>query len=199
MYEVIVVKITKQTDNRFLNMYETAFTDRDGREGRYFFASRAADEKGLKCHSGEGVDGVDIVALYEGKMVLIKQYRVPIDREIYECPAGLVDKGEDARTAAIREFREETGLTLKPIDTPEGWERGFYTSVGMSDEACATVYGYAEGQITDKYLEASERITVVLADRAEAARILREEPLSMRCALALMQYVGGGLSQLLCK
>ncbi|MBQ8696275.1 MAG: NUDIX hydrolase [Clostridia bacterium] len=191
------MKTIKQTDNRFLNMYETDFTDRDGREGKYFFASRARDEHSLKCNCGEGVDGVDIVAVYEGKLVLIKQYRVPVDREIYECPAGLVDAGEDARTAAVREFHEETGLTLSPIDTPEGWERGFYTSVGMSDEACATVYGHAHGRISDEFLEAAERITVVLADREEAARILREEPLSMRCALALMQFVGGGLAQLL--
>lgn len=191
------MNVIKQTDNRFLNMYETKFTDRSGKQGRYYFASRAKSDADLKCNGGEGTDGVDIVALYEGKLVLIKQFRIPIDREVYECPAGLIDKGEDARTAAIRELREETGLTLKPIDTPEGWERGFYTSVGMSDEACATVFGYAEGQITDEFLEASERITVVLADREEAARILREEPLSMRCALALMQFVGGGLAELL--
>lgn len=191
------VDVVKQTNNNFLNMYEAGFTDRKGKRGQYYFASRAKSDSELKCKGGNGTDGVDVVALYEGKLVLIKQFRIPIDGEVYECPAGLVDKGEDARTAAIRELREETGLTLKPIDVPEGWERGFYTSVGMSDEACATVFGYAEGRVTDEYLEASERITVVLADREEAARILREEPLSMRCALALMQFVGGGLSELL--
>lgn len=193
------MNVIKQTENRFLNMYETEFADREGKTGRYYFASRAKNAAELKCNGGERTDGVDIVALYEGKLVLIKQYRVPIDREIYECPAGLVDEGEDARAAAVRELREETGLTLNPIEMPKGWERGFYTSVGMSDEACATVFGYAEGQVSDEFLEAGERITVVLADRAEAARILREEPLSMRCALALMQFVGGGLAELLRK
>lgn len=184
------MKIKKQTENAFLNMYETRFTDREGKERKYYFASRASSEGELKCNSAERADGVDVVALYEGKLVLIKQFRIPINKEIYECPAGLIDEGEDARTAAIRELKEETGLTLKPIETPAGWNRGFYTSVGMSDEACAVVFGYAEGEITDKYLEASEQISVVLADKKEAARILREETLSMRCAMILMQFVG---------
>lgn len=187
------MKVKKQTGNPFLNMYETEFTDREGRERRYYFASRASSEEELKCNSYERADGVDVVALYEGKLVLIKQYRIPIDREIYECPAGLIDEGEDARTAAVRELKEETGLTLKPIDAPEGWERGFYTSVGMTDEACAIVFGHAEGEVTDKYLEPGERISVVLADKEEARRILREEPLSMRCAMVLMQFVGSEL------
>lgn len=189
------MKAKKQTDNRFLNMYETAVTDRNGLQGKYFFASRAQDEAHLKANAGERADGVDIVALYEGALVLVKQWRAPIDEYIYECPAGLVDGGESVYDAAVRELREETGLTLTPVPSPEGWDRAFYTSVGMSDEACATVYGYASGGVSADYLEPSERIQVVLADRAEAERILREERLSIRCAHVLMQFVHGTLEK----
>ena len=185
-------KIIKQTDNRYLNMYKTEFTTRSGKEKQYFFASRARDVGSLKINGGKKCDGVDIVAVYDGKIVLVDQFRAPIGGRIYECPAGLIDGDETPREAAIRELHEETGLDLEPIENPALPSRGFYTSVGMSDEACALVFGRASGQVSREYLEDSEDIRVVLADRDEARRILAEETLSLRCALALMWFVSDG-------
>ncbi|ROT41009.1 ADP-ribose pyrophosphatase [Sodiomyces alkalinus F11] len=59
------------------------------------------------------VDGVGIVALLHTpagpEIILQKQYRPPIDRISIEVPAGLIDAGETAEQAAVRELREETG------------------------------------------------------------------------------------------
>lgn len=52
---------------------------------------------------------VAIVAVHEGDIVLIKQYRYATKSEILEIPAGTLEVGEDPYACAVRELQEETG------------------------------------------------------------------------------------------
>ena len=122
-------------------------------------------------------------------MVLIRQYRYPLGGYVYEFPAGLVDPGEDYQTAAIRELKEETGLTLETVPVDDIYQKPYFTTVGMTDESCATVYGYASGEISKRFMEDSEEIEVVLADREEVKRILREEKVALICAYMMMHFL----------
>ncbi|KAI1496622.1 NUDIX hydrolase domain-like protein [Biscogniauxia marginata] len=67
------------------------------------------------------IDGVGIIAILEkptgAEIVLQKQYRAPIDRVCIEVPAGLIDEGETAEEAAVRELKEETGYIGKASET----------------------------------------------------------------------------------
>lgn len=45
----------------------------------------------------------------EQRILLVRQFRLPAERELWELPAGRLDPGEDSLTAARRELREETG------------------------------------------------------------------------------------------
>ena len=123
------------------------------------------------------------------KVVLIRQYRYTIGDYVYEFPAGLVERGEDYREAAVREMHEETGLKFTPLDVDPMFEEARFTTVGLTDESCATVYGYTEGEISDKYLEESEELEIVLADRDEVRRILKEEKVAIMCAYQLMHFL----------
>ena len=50
------------------------------------------------------------------EVVLQKQYRPPLDKVVIELPAGLIDEGETAEQAAIRELREETGYVAEVLE-----------------------------------------------------------------------------------
>ncbi|OAQ60023.1 ADP-ribose pyrophosphatase [Pochonia chlamydosporia 170] len=67
------------------------------------------------------IDGVGIVAILDkptGKEIILqKQYRPPIGMVTIEVPAGLVDAGESAEQAAVRELREETGYVGVPTES----------------------------------------------------------------------------------
>ena len=67
--------------------------------------------------------------------------------------------------------------------------RPFYPSIGVTDESIITIFGRAEGEPTSEHQEESEDIHVVLADREECRRILREENVSMLCAFLLFCFI----------
>lgn len=74
---------------------------------------------------------VAIIAMTnEGKLVLVQQYRKPLERLIYEIPAGKLDPGEDPSDCALRELQEETGYTCESMEHVVS----FSTSPGFADE-----------------------------------------------------------------
>lgn len=84
-------------------------------------------ERQLVRHPG----AVAVVAVHDGDVVLVRQYRAPIDSMLTEIPAGKLDiEGEPGPAAARRELIEEVGL-----DAAELVELGpFQTAAGFSNE-----------------------------------------------------------------
>jgi ADP-ribose pyrophosphatase len=80
-----------------------------------------------------GVSAAVILAVDDGHVLLVEQYRVPIAARCLELPAGLVgdeEEGEAVESAAIRELEEETGYRAGRM-TALG---RFHASPGMSSE-----------------------------------------------------------------
>lgn len=195
-----VCDVEKMTDTPYLNMYALDMCDENNKHSTYYLASRNREIKDLKLTTGVNkADGVIIYSVYKGKtrqeaeekerLVLIRQYRSTINDYIYEFPAGLVDAGEDFKTAGKRELKEETGLDFEPVPAADMYTKPYFTTIGMTDESCGTVYGYAYGEPSKDGQEETEEIDIVLADRDEARRILKEERTAIMCAYMLMHFL----------
>lgn len=102
--------------------------------------------------------GVGIVALTdEGKILMVRQYRKPIEKAIWEIPAGKLDKGEDPKACGIRELEEETGYTAREVIS-----LGYmYPSPGFANEVTHIFFakGLSKGAVhpdEDEFLDIQE-------------------------------------------
>lgn len=120
---------------------------------------------------------VGIVALTDdNKIVLVKQFRKPIEKVIWEIPAGKLEIGESPKECAIRELKEETGYTAKDIKLIHK----FFTSSGFSNQkiyiflATNLIKGepnFDDDEFIDKYeIDINEAQNMVIKNEIEDAK-----------------------------
>ena len=79
---------------------------------RYEWMENPRNQRETRALVLDSPDWVNIVAITpEKKVVVVRQYRFGTDKISTEIPGGLIDPGEDDKTAAMRELQEETGFT----------------------------------------------------------------------------------------
>ena len=154
-------KLKKLTDCRWANLFEVRVKRKGQAERSWVMCSR----KDKPIDKAGEADAVLIVATIEiageKKLVVTKEFRVPIWDYEYGFPAGLIDDGEDIEETVRRELKEETGLELvriKHISSP------VYSSAGLTDESCHMVLVEAKGQPSTEWLDGAEDIEVLLLD-----------------------------------
>jgi ADP-ribose pyrophosphatase len=164
-------KIEQLTHEKWLNLYAAAF-EHNGHSGRWLFASRrpqpSADRRG---------DAVVIVPVLHApdqppRLVMVREFRVPVGDYVLAFPAGLLEAGESVEDTVRRELREETGLevvAVKRVSQP------LYSSSGMTDEAVAMAFVDARPTPgAGPKLDASEDLEVLLLDHAEVCRLCED-------------------------
>jgi 8-oxo-dGTP pyrophosphatase MutT (NUDIX family) len=125
---------------KWLSFGEVDLTTQSGNKRTWEFITR------------EGTTGsVCILAIHSdppASIVLVKHFRPPLQAEILEFPAGLIESGHSKEATALKELREETGC----IGTVLSQGPGVFNSPGMSDEntACVIV------KVTERHEQATE-------------------------------------------
>jgi ADP-ribose pyrophosphatase len=187
----------EQVADGWIKKYVLTYRMPDGREHPYEVASR----KSLEAYRAEleangrgeplaGADAVSIVGVTEeGALVLIREFRYPLNGWCVALPAGLVEPGEDLTVCADRELREETGHAILPGTKARPLPQVGYSSAGMTDETVQVVFARVE-KIGEPSPEGSELIKTFELPIDEVASFLdtNKLPIESRCQLVLEAY-----------
>jgi len=114
-----------------------------------------------------------VLALLDGKMLVVEQFRKPLEKLQVEIPAGKLDAGEDPMEAAYRELEEETGYRAKSMKLLQA----FYTSPGFADEKLF-LYVADELEPGSMQLDSDEFLQVEAITLEQAKQYIREERIS---------------------
>ena len=104
-------------------------------------------------HSG----GVGIVPVIDGNVILIRQFRISIERELIELPAGRLEPNENPMECAARELEEEIGYRAGKLIRLSS----YFASVGNSNERMY-LFLALDLEKAERKLEADERIREVV-------------------------------------
>jgi len=122
-----------------------------------------------------------VVMRGDGKVVLVRQFRKPLEREILELPAGLIEEGESPEDAIMREIKEETGYR------PGKLERllDFFLAPGFTD---ARIHLFlASDLIEDEQSpDEDEQIEVVTLDLDDAISRFGSEIIDAKTIIGLL-------------
>ncbi|XP_014877968.1 ADP-sugar pyrophosphatase [Poecilia latipinna] len=103
-----IIKEEVLAEGKWVKLEQTTYLDPAGNTRTWETAKRTTRR------SNTETDGVGIIALlkrtlHKDCVVMVKQFRPPMGGSTLEFPAGLIDEGETAAVAALRELKEETG------------------------------------------------------------------------------------------
>jgi ADP-ribose pyrophosphatase len=164
-----ILNTERLTHERWVNLFVRSYRHQ-GHEGRWCFASRHTGEPPAASH----YDAVVIVPvlLAEGeppRLVMVREFRVPVGDYVYGLPAGLAEEGETPEAVARRELKEETGLEVGEVKKVSP---SIYSSAGLTDESSVMVFVTARrGPDGERRLDRSEDMETVLLDYREVCEL----------------------------
>ena len=173
------VNLEKVRDGKYLKNYELTYINKAGKEKKYEIVSR----KNLETIDdiGKQPSGVSIIATRNDKLLLLHEFRMGVNKTIYNLCAGMIEEGESIEECIKRELYEETGLNVKHIKAilPPS-----YSAVAISDTKTYIAFVEAEGGNMEDHTSDNEEIQAAFYPKKEVQILLETEEFSSRAQLA---------------
>lgn len=168
-------EITKKENlvykGRILSLYNDEVVLADGSESTREY---------VRHTGGSSVLAVD----KEGYIYLVEQFRYPYREMIYEIPAGKTDKGESAYDCALRELKEEVGITAHTL-TDLGV---IYPTPAYTDEPLR-IFLATDFEVGENRLDEHELLNVKKIKFADALQMIeRNEIKDAKTVIAILRY-----------
>ena len=157
-------------------------------EGTIFHMSRDEVEIKGKTYPRDVIHhdgGVGVLAIRDGKILLVKQYRYAIQKETLEIPAGKLEKGEDPYLCGLRELEEESGYTSERLETL----CAMYSTPGFCSEK---IYLYWTKKLIPvehpRAMDEDEEIETLWVDIRKAAVMVNDGTIEDAKTIIAIQY-----------
>lgn len=176
------LKFEKVKDGKYLKNYEITYRNKVGKEKKYEIVSRR-ELSGIE-DVGSKPSGVSIIATMEDRLLLLHEFRMGVNRKIYNLCAGMLEEGESIEECISRELYEETGLMVKQIKKilPPS-----FAAVAISDTTTYIAFVEAVGDFSD-HTSDNEQIDAAFYSKEEVRALLETEPFSSRAQLAAYYF-----------
>lgn len=178
-----LLKLEKVKDGKYIKNYELTYLNKAGREKTYEIVSRK--ELNSIEDIGNKTSGVSIVATMNGKLLLLHEFRMGVNKRIYNLCAGMLEENETIEECIKRELFEETGLSVASIKCIM---RPSYSAVGISDIKTQIAFVEACGEFSD-HTSDNEMIDAAFYTSDEVKTLLETEEFSSRAQMAAYHFI----------
>ena len=185
MSKLKVERVLDRQSTDHITMKMSEVTDLNGEVHKWDWVQRNVTTKAMAVvpllyKEGESCQSAEIV--------LIRQFRVPVNDYVWEFPAGLMDgEDEDSFDVVSRELFEETGLSIIRTfhETPQ-----LYNSPGLTDESISYVIAEVAGEISDENCGTLEDLTIHTFSVGDVKKLLQtDEKIDSKCYAWLNWFI----------
>ena len=175
----------------YFKLYQAIYTNKEtGNEKQYDLVSRNKTLTKETLGRDLPLSAVAILPVdtENRRILLTREFRMPVNDYVTAIPAGLVDPGEDVKTAAIRELKEETGCIADSIQVLPPT----FSCIGLTDETACAAVAYVSRQ-TESDQEENEEITSKWYSYEEAFRMMTDPKIKTgaRAQLLVLLWLAG--------